>query len=261
MKKRIALAAAACIAAGSVILSGCATEVKATVPDVIQVQSVEGSEGTISLSTSETVKVVPDMAQIIYGIRTEDADAEKCQQDNAKKLDELLEYLKGQGVEEKSISTSNFSLDPRYDWSGNKQTLIGYEMQTQVTVTDIPMDQVGAMLSQGVGSGANEIYSVSYFSSSYDEAYEEALKKAVELAKTKAQALAEASGSQVGEVLQIEEYNDRQAGRYVDANFSARKEMTEETAAASGSMDMGIMPGEMQVTASITVDFRLISAE
>lgn len=36
MKKRVALIAAGCIAAGSVLLSGCATEVKATVPDVIQ---------------------------------------------------------------------------------------------------------------------------------------------------------------------------------------------------------------------------------
>ena len=37
MKKRVALIAAGCIAAGSVLLSGCATEVKTTVPDVIQV--------------------------------------------------------------------------------------------------------------------------------------------------------------------------------------------------------------------------------
>ena len=61
MKKRVALIAAGCIAAGSVLLSGCATEVKTTVPDVIQVQNLE-EDRKISLSTSETVKVAPDMA-------------------------------------------------------------------------------------------------------------------------------------------------------------------------------------------------------
>ena len=69
MKKRVALIAAGCIAAGSVLLSGCATEVKATVPDVIQVQNLE-EDRKISLSTSETVKVAPDMARIVYGIAT-----------------------------------------------------------------------------------------------------------------------------------------------------------------------------------------------
>ena len=122
MKKRVALIAAGCIAAGSVLLSGCATEVKATVPDVIQVQNLE-EDRKISLSTSETVKVAPDMARIVYGIATEDADAEKCQQANAEKLNGLLEYLKGQVVAETSIATSDFSLNPMYDWSGNTRKI------------------------------------------------------------------------------------------------------------------------------------------
>lgn len=136
MKKRVALIAAGCIAAGSVLLSGCATEVKTTVPDVIQVQNLE-EDRKISLSTSETVKVAPDMARIVYGIATEDADAEKCQQANAEKLNGLLEYLKGQGVAETSIATSDFSLNPMYDWSGNARKLVGYEMRTQVEVSDV----------------------------------------------------------------------------------------------------------------------------
>ena len=58
-------------------------------------------------------------------------------------------------------------------------------------------------------TGANEIYSVSYYSSGYDDAYAEALKKAVDLARTKAEALAEASGRTLGYVVSIEEYSDR----------------------------------------------------
>lgn len=257
MKKRIVLAAVGCIVAGSVMLSGCASEVTAYVPDVIKVENLEQSEGRISLSTSETVKVVPDMAQITYGITTEAADAEKCQQDNTEKLNQLLEYLKAQGLEEKSIATSGFSMDPRYDWSGNKRILVGYEMQTTVTVNDIPMDQTGSMLTGGVAAGANEIYSVSYFSSTYDEAYAEALTKAVELARTKAEALAAASGQQLGAVVNIQEYSDSQYGRYVASNLSMRSSKTEDAGASMGA-DMSVMPGEMEVTANISVEFELV---
>ena len=143
MKKRVALIAAGCIAAGSVLLSGCATEVKATVPDVIQVQNLE-EDRKISLSTSETVKVAPDMARIVYGIATEDADAEKCQQANAEKLNGLLEYLKGQGVAETSIATSDFSLNPMYDWSGNTRKLVAMRCGPRWRYRMWPWTRLGA---------------------------------------------------------------------------------------------------------------------
>lgn len=127
-------------------------------------------------------------------------------------------------------------------------------------VTDVPMDQVGAMLTNAVENGANEIDSVSYFSSEYDQAYNEALAKAIELSKSKGNALAEASGMKLGSVLNITELSDSQYGRYVSADSRASKNAAMMEAAA-GSMDMGVMPGEMQVTAEITVEFELAAAE
>ena len=167
------------------------------------------------------------------------------------------EYLKGQGVAETSIATSDFSLNPMYDWSGNARKLVGYEMRTQVEVSDVALDQVGSLLSQGVAAGANEIQSISYYSSTYDEAYADALARAVELAKTRASVLAEASGQELGYVINIEEYGDRQEGRYVTSNMSM-KSAPGAGAAEEAVMDMGVMPGEMEVTASIRIEFALL---
>ena len=175
----------------------------------------------------------------------------------AEKLNGLLEYLKGQGVAETSIATSDFSLNPMYDWSGNTRKLVGYEMRTQVEVSDVALDQVGSLLSQGVAAGANEIQSISYYSSTYDEAYADALARAVELAKTRASVLAEASGQELGYVINIEEYGDRQEGRYVTSNMSM-KSAPGAGAAEEAVVDMGVMPGEMEVTASIRIEFALL---
>ena len=257
MKKMRMIAAAGGLFLGSMLLSGCEAKVTAQVPEVIQIQNVDKSQdGKITLSSSEMVEIVPDMAEIVFCVTTQHEQAGECQQENTRKLNELLEFLKGQGFDEKKIKTSGFSLDTRYDWSGDKQQIIGYEMRTQVAVTDIPADSVGMVLSKGVESGANEIYSVSWFSSEYDKAYSEALAKAVDLAKMKGEALAAASGKKLGEVLSIQEYGDNQYGRYI-RDTAMMKNAAATGAMEAGAADMDVMPGEMQVTANISIEFEL----
>lgn len=257
MKKMYGLAAG-CVGMAAV-LSACTPQVSTSVPGVIRVENVDvGDEGKVTINSSESVEVTPDMAEIIYGITTEDEDASACQQKNTEALDKVLAFLKEQGYEDKSIKTTGFSLEPRYDWSGNSQKLIGYQMNTQVTVTDVPIDDVGGLLSKTVESGANEIQNVTYFSSTYDQAYEEALKKAVELARGKAEAIAEADGRQLGKVLKVEEYNDGQYGRYASSGINQRSMKMMDAEAAAGAADMGVMPGQMKVTANICVDFELL---
>lgn len=240
---------------GALCLSGCTPQVSTSVPNYIQVENVN-SERTITIQASETVKVVPDMAVIVYGVNTEDRDAQTCQQKNSEKVAKVLEYLKGQGFEDSSIATSGFSLDPMYDWSGNRRVLTGYEMRTQVTVSDVPMEKVGALISQTVEAGANEILSVSYLSSQYDEAYQEALAEAVSQSKEKAEAMAHAEGYQVTEVVSMEEYGDMQQGRYVDSRLARNTAYKEEAAAAV--MDMAVMAGEMEVSAKIQVVYKIV---
>ena len=179
MKKRM-LTAIGLSAMMAVSLAGCSTSV--SVPDTVRVENVgDSADGKITMDSSETVKIVPDMAKIVFAVTSEAKKADECQQKNTEALNSLTEYLKGQGIDEKSITTSGYSLNPQYDWSSNTRKLIGYEMQTEVTVSDVTVEQVGTLLSGGVNAGANEIYSVSYYSSGYDDAYAEALKKAVEL--------------------------------------------------------------------------------
>ena len=144
-------------------------------PNMIQVENGE-SQSTIEVSGRETVKIEPDKASITYAISTQDADSANCQQENTKKMNGLVEYLKAQGFEDASISTSGFTMNPLYDWSGNEQRVTGYEMRTQITVSDVEMDRVGELLSGGVAQGANEIQQVQYYSSDYDEAYNQALE-------------------------------------------------------------------------------------
>ena len=176
---------AAAVLFAAVMAGGCATP--AQFPDTIKVQDVNDSEG-ITVTGKEEVKVVPDMTEIRYGVYSQAQTASQCQEDNAKQLDQTIETLKGLGVEETSIQTSAYGLSPIYDWNSGNRTITGYEMNTEITVSDIPIDQAGEILSQSVTAGVNQIESVTYFSSQYDENYQEALKGAVAMARSKAEA-------------------------------------------------------------------------
>ena len=72
--------------------------------------------------------------------------------------------------------------------------------------------------------------------------------------------LAAASGKKLGSVLNITEMSDNQQGRYVSADLRATNEAVKMMAAAEGAA-MDVMPGEMQVTAEIVVEFQLADAE
>lgn len=211
-------------------------------------------EGSITVNSTEQVSVVPDIAEIVYSIQTQGSDAQTCQADNSATSDQVVALLKQLGVEENSIRTTGYYLNPIYDWSGSMQVLTGYEAVTTLTVSDLPMDQVGEILTQSVDAGVNNIQSISYLSSEYDEAYQEALALAVDAARTKAETLAQAEGYTAGEILSIQENSGYSEARYNDTVLAQRT-----MSAASADESVSIMPGELDVEASVVVEFALLA--
>ena len=154
-------------------------------------------------------------------------------------------------MEETSIKTTAYGLQPIHNWNSDNREITGYEMTTSLTVSDIPVDQAGAIISQSVEAGVNGIESVDYFSSNYDGAYQEALEKAVAAAQTKAETIAQAGGRTLSGILHVEEQGYNPAARYSNSDtltYGAGAKM--ESAA-----DMAVMPGQLSVKATVTVDF------
>ncbi len=147
-------------------------------------------------------------------------------------------------------------MNPVYDYSNNTARVTGYESITTLTVSDVPIDGLDQILSQSVLNGINTIQSITYQAGKYDESYQAALSAAMETARKKAEVLAKAAGCSVGAVLNIQETGSYSEARYTDNALaskyrsSAVKEMALEDTA-------GIMAGEIQVEASIVVEYQL----
>ena len=249
----------------SLSLTACANNDSQPVPisptptdTLTMTEIVTPSLNTITVNSSESVCVIPDIAQIVYSVRTEAKTAGDCQQQNATDVSKVIELLKSLGVEETSIQTSDYYMHPIYNYSNNTAKVTGYESSTSLTVSDLPISELDAILAESVLSGINTVQSITYMASGYDASYQEALTKAVSAAYEKAKILASACGSEIGNVIMLQETSGYSQARYTDyarsnmvTSFSAAKE--EALMDAAGSM----MPGEISVEASVMIEYEI----
>lgn len=241
-------------AAGAADREAVPKTVSAAPADGMNISSSVSERNVISVNSSETVTIVPDIAEIVYAVRTEAKDAASCQQKNTEDTAKVIELLKSLGVEEASIQTSDYYMYPIYNYSGNTQRITGYEASTSLTVSGIPIDGLENILAQSVEAGINNIQSITYMSSKYDEGYSNALKLAMEFAKAKAEALAEAGGCSLGNVVGVRENSNYSEARYTDNALSSKMRSTESLAAGVED-NSSIMPGEVSVEVNITVEY------
>ncbi len=214
------------------------------------------TDNIVSVNSSETVSVVPDIAQVVYSVRTEAKTASDCQQKNSEAVSSVIAQLKELGVEEGSIQTSDYYMNPIYNYSGSTARVTGYEATATLTVSDLAIDGLDEILSKSVDGGINTIRSITYMASNYDESYQQALQKAVAAAYQKAQVLAEASGRSVGNAISITEISGYTEARYDDtarSNMLQSAKMDAMEDLSSGS----VMPGEISVEASIIVEYQM----
>ncbi|MDE2445276.1 MAG: SIMPL domain-containing protein [Alphaproteobacteria bacterium] len=162
----------------------------------------------MSLTGHGVVHVVPDMAMINVGVVSSAESARVALDANTKAMTKLMADLKAAQIDEKDIATSNFSVNPRFDYGqsgGQPPKLVGYDVSNTVTVTVRKIDGLGALLDKAVSSGSNQINGISFSVSKPEAAMDQARILAVADAKHKAQVLSDASGIVLGKIVAITE--------------------------------------------------------
>jgi len=161
---------------------------------------------TISLSGHGEVQSVPDVATVTSGVTSEAATASEALAANTQAMNAVFTALKEAGIAEKDIQTSNFMVQPRYNYPENKAPeLAGYVVTNNVTVTARKIGELGGLLDKLVQAGSNQINGIAFSVSEPDAALDEARKRAVEDATRKAKVYAGSAGVTLGPVVMISE--------------------------------------------------------
>lgn len=230
----------------------------------VQAGSTQAVQRTIQVSASDSVKVLPDMAELSLTICPQGATAQEAQAQAASKLDALKAALAALGIDEKSIVASQVNIYARYDWSDYVEKIVGYQASIDITLKELTIDQANSAIPAIAGIEDTTLDGTRFYVSTYDERYQEALVSALQVAQAKAQVLAQAAGAQLGAVANVCENYDSQEYRYSSVQAkseAATMAVTEDAASDAGagnSSDM-LNPGEIEIKASISVTYELMS--
>ncbi len=163
---------------------------------------------TVSVSGHGEVLAVPDLASVSVGVTSFADTARAALSANNKTMADLRSLLKEAGIAERDTSTSNFAINPRYDYGqGGTQPpkIVGYDVTNTVTITARKIDTLGDLLDKAVSAGSNQIFGISFAISKPDDMLDEARKLAVADARRKAEIYASASAVKLGAILSIVE--------------------------------------------------------
>lgn len=221
----------------------------------VHAQSANNSiqpETTLSITASGEVKREPDLAYITAGVQSEAKTAKESMALNAKDMNGVVKALKAAGIADKDIQTSNFSLNPRYDYvqdrnGSGKQILAGYVTSNQVTVRVRKLDTLGATLDSLVSAGGNTLNGVTFGLDKDQAARDEARRLAMESALQRANLYATAAGYKVARIVTINESSNVYEPQPMRV-MAMKADMAESTPIASG---------EVGFTANVSVVFEL----
>jgi hypothetical protein len=204
----------------------------------------------ITLSGHGEVRMAPDIATVTSGVVTQAATAREALTANNAAMEKVIGALTGAGIEKKDIQTSNFMVQPRYDYNNNTQPprLIGYDVSNSVTVIVRKIDGLGAVLDAVVSSGSNQINGIAFQVSKPDAAKDEARKLASADAARKAKLYAETLSVKLGKIISISEGGGYQPSVPVQA-----KMMRAEAADAS----VPIAQGEQIIAVDVNIAWEI----
>lgn len=242
MKLRVLVPA---VGLGALLLAACGD------PDVIVNPDTGQTGQTVGISVSGAGEVTgkPDTLTLSLGISALRPSVQQAVADSAALTDALIASLKSNGVADKDIQTTNYSIHPEYDYSNNQQTIKGYRVSNQVQAKLRDLPKAGSIIDAATAQGGNDVTvnGLSFSLEANQQLLVAAREQAWADAEGKANQLASLAGVSLGRPTSIVE---SVSAPPVPVPFDARM---------VGEASTPIQPGEAAVTVTIQVVFGILT--
>ena len=204
----------------------------------------------VVVSASGLINVTPDQARISMAVLKTDPSLTKALQANNLTTEQVMSALKKAGISGENIKTSNFSVYPEYDYSEKgRGKITSYQVRNEISVLVNNLDRVGEILNTAINSGANTLNYINFTKADTLDAENQALTQAVNRARDKALVLSNAAGRNLGRLINISE-GYSQPIPYSNVVYA-------ESAKGMGDAAVPINPGELQISANVTLIYEL----
>lgn len=171
----------------------------------------------INVQGEGKVAIKPDTAVFTAGVVSSSRKIKDAQDENTKKSNAVIDFLKKQGIEERGIKTVGYSINPQYQYYDiapcyvnpcpprRLPEVISYEVRHTLEVKVRDLNKVDELLEGVVSAGANEVGSVQFKVDDEEKVRAEARKKAIEDAMKKAEVLEDDLGIRLTKITSFSE--------------------------------------------------------
>jgi len=214
---------------------------------------------TITVSETGEVYAKPDLALTTFSVVNEAKTVAKAMSENTKKMNAVIDFVKGQGVEDKDVKTTSFNIYPRYEYQKveteiypyppGKRVLVGYEVTQSLEVKIRDMTKIGAILQGATDAGANQVGDLQFTIDKEDELKKEARTQAIEKAKTKAKELTDQLGVKLVRIINFNESS-------VIPYYYGLEKAAAPSGVGGGAPQIETGENKIEVTVTITYEIR-----
>ena len=200
------------------------------------------------------VQAPSDTGFFDVGVQVTAATIEEARNRAAQSADAVIKSLAGNGIAEKDIKTSNFSIQPQYDYSkqNSQPTIIGYIVTNTVEAKVRKLDTFSKVIDAAVAAGGNDarVQSIRFGIEDNEKLLEQAREAAMKDARKKAEQLAKLGGVSLGQPVTISE---------TQVNNPPQPTLAKVAAATGqlGAFATPLQPGSGSVTVDIAVRWAL----
>lgn len=204
----------------------------------------------IRVSAESSIEVMPDYLQLNLSLEATEPSLKAAKQKVDKAMKALLASSKKNAVDEKDIDAAQISNRPVYQWNKQGREYQGEQVSRRITITLRDLSRYASLTHQLLDIAEIRIHGSQMKFNDRQALENQILAKAVVAARVKADKMATAAGSELGEVLTIQEQSS-----HVPQPMMAMSMARMEKAADPGPAPMLIQ--KQRLTASVTLSYEL----
>lgn len=194
---------------------------------------------------------VPDTAMVELAVTKTAPTVADAQNQANTIMNNIFSSLRSLGIEDKNIKTTNYSVNPEYNYNNGRQNPTGYTVTQNLEVKVKPIDKANKAIDLATANGANVVGGLQFTldDATVKQLQQKAREEAVANAKEKAQGLAHAAGIHLGRIVDVQENNQ--------TPYPIRFGALAAGAKSADNQPTNVTPGENEISVTVSLSYQV----
>jgi uncharacterized protein len=165
-----------------------------------QERSVTPQPNTVWIGADGKFESEPDTALVQFNISAQEEKLQDANGRATRAAEQVRELLRSNGIDPQDAQVGRFAVQPVYDYKNPKRKLLGYRVDTDISIKLRDFSKVGPITQGLANMDVTSNQSITYELADVDAAKIKAVEDALRRAHDEANAVARSSGRTLGEL-------------------------------------------------------------